>query len=60
MIKFSRLFIVFALIFAACSSEDDGTETGGETGGTDSFDRGAMLVNWADNIIVPAYNNILN
>ena len=54
MIKFSRLFIVFALIFAACSSEDDGTETGGETGGTDSFDRGAMLVNWADNIIVPA------
>jgi len=58
MIKFSRLFIVFALIFAACSSEDDGTETGGETGGTDSFDRGAMLVNWADNIIVPAYNNM--
>src|SRR5690606_15281420 len=25
--------------------------------GTDSFDRGAMLANWADNIIAPAFEN---
>ena len=30
-------------------SEDDGAQVG------DNFDRGAMLANWADNIIVPGY-----
>ena len=58
MIKFSRFLLIFALIIASCSSEDDGTD-GGDTGGneTASFDRGAMLANWADNIIVPSFDN---
>lgn len=42
--------MIVALVFAACS-KDDG-ETPGET---DTFDRGAMLANWADNIIVPSF-----
>src|SRR5690606_32669456 len=31
-------------------------EDGGDTG-QDDFDRGAMLANWADNIIVPSYQD---
>jgi len=58
MIKFSRLFLVLTLVLSACSSSDDSDDTGGEIGGTDSFDRGEMLANWADNIIAPAYDNM--
>jgi len=37
-------------------TDDDGSGTDdGDTGSSESFDRGVMLVNWADNIIVPAY-----
>ncbi len=47
--------IIYALIVlvlaSSCGSSDDGTSGGG----TDNFDRGAMLVNWADNIIIPSY-----
>lgn len=40
------VFCCAALI--GCSDDDGGV-------GTDNFDRGAMLANWADNIIVPGY-----
>jgi len=55
--KISKLLLIACLIFAACSTEDDG---GGDNGGNtdDSFDRGAMLANWADNIILPAYEDL--
>ncbi len=51
---------VFALLlglglFVACSSNDDGPEDP-----SDSFDRSAMLINWADNIIAPAYRDYVN
>lgn len=52
MKKIAGFLLIVALIFAACS-KDEG-ETGGEK---DSFDRGAMLANWADNIIIPAFKN---
>ncbi|MCM4157665.1 imelysin family protein [Gramella sp. AN32] len=55
MIKFSRILLLVTILFAACSKGDDspGGDDGGET--PNSFDRGAMLANWADVIIVPAY-----
>lgn len=53
--KFLKLGILLAIITAAitaCSSDNDSPE---ET--SDTFDRGAMLANWADNIIIPAYTS---
>ena len=45
---------VIVLILAACSSSD---ENSGEGEAVDTFDREALLINVADNIIVPAYQN---
>ena len=53
MKKISGFLVILALIFLACSKDDNG-DSGGET---DNFDRGAMLANWADNIIIPAFEN---
>lgn len=44
--------VVFATVIA-CSSSDDSSD-----GSNDNFDRAAMLVNLADNIIVPAYQDL--
>ena len=49
MKKFLAVTICFVL-GAACSSDD-----ALNTDAPDAFDREAMLVHWADNIIVPAY-----
>jgi len=46
--------IIFGLLIVACS-KDTGNETVPPP--NISFDRGAMLVNWADNIIVPSYTS---
>ncbi|WP_026837860.1 imelysin family protein [Gillisia sp. JM1] len=53
MKKFSRILIFASLIFTACSSEDEGSGNNE----VNTFDRGAMLENWADNIIVPSFDN---
>ncbi len=50
--KTSLLAFAIVLIIVACSSDSD---TPAEV--QSNFDRGAMLVNWADNIIIPAYSN---
>lgn len=55
MIKISRFLLLSLFIFAACTSDNEVREENG--GGENSFDRKAMLANWADNIIVPAFNN---
>ncbi|SDR66249.1 Imelysin [Gillisia sp. Hel1_33_143] len=57
--KISRLLFLSLFIFAACSTDDNeaNEETGGES---NSFDRKAMLANWADNIIIPAFDNFEN
>lgn len=44
--------LTIALIFA-CSSSEDGNPSSG--GNVDDFNRQAMLTNWADNFIIPAY-----
>jgi predicted lipoprotein len=54
MIKISKFLLIATLMFAACSTEDDGDNGGGSNGG-DNFDRGEMLANWSDNIIVPSF-----
>ncbi|WP_428225493.1 imelysin family protein [Flavobacterium sp.] len=51
------LFIPFLFLFIyACNSNDEGTVV--NTG--DSFDRSVMLKNWADNIIIPSFQNYQN
>lgn len=45
------LFFVSAFTIAGCSSDNDSAAA------ADQYDRGAMLQNWADNIIIPAYTN---
>lgn len=53
--KVAYLIIPFLVVFS-CSKTDD--TTGG--GSSDSFDRKAMLTNWADNIIIPVYQDLNN
>ena len=55
MKKISGFLVIMLLSITACSTDDSGKDTGG--GETDSFDRGAMLAHWADNIIVPAFES---
>ncbi len=55
MNKFSGFLLALIFIFAACSTDDgEGGDNGGET---DSFDRGAMLAHWADDIIIPSFES---
>tara|TARA_R100000935_G_C2825881_1_gene162256 strand:+ start:93 stop:1193 length:1101 start_codon:yes stop_codon:yes gene_type:complete len=58
MKNFSRILIIASLIFTACSSGDESNGSGENE--ADTFDRGAMLENWADNIIVPSFDNFKN
>lgn len=55
MKHFVLLFLVASFAFVSCGTDDSGD--GGTTG---SFDRGKMLANWADNIIVPSFENFSN
>ena len=45
------LFAITILLFISCGEDDPVASN------TDSFDRAAMLTNWADNIIIPAYTD---
>lgn len=53
MLKKIVCVLTIVSLIVACSSSDDGN--GG--GNNDNFDRSALLVNYADNIIVPAIIN---
>ncbi|WP_205521188.1 imelysin family protein [Psychroflexus aurantiacus] len=56
MIKRTFLALFTGVIFMfSCSSDDT---SGGTDNQTDNFDRSAMLVNWADNIIIPVYEDL--
>lgn len=46
------------VVLAGCS-DSSGGDTGGNGTPDDMFDRGAMLVNWADNLIIPSYESFL-
>ncbi|MFT3793961.1 imelysin family protein [Flavobacterium sp.] len=47
------LFFAFVVVAAACSSSDNGSDNSPVNG----YDRTALLTNWADNIIIPAFEN---
>lgn len=49
------LLILLVLVIGACSSSDDGPN--GSV--SDNFNRGALLTNAADNIIIPAFEDLL-
>ncbi len=51
-IKITTFIFLIALVITACSSDSDTP-----VDSPNNFDRGAMLTNWADNIIVPAYES---
>lgn len=55
MIKKTVFLVLAALVLVSCGSDD-----GGKGGPADNFDRGAMLANWADNIIIPSFENFAN
>ena len=44
--------LVLALLIVSCNSDDSG-----KASNEDNFDRGAMLANWADNIIIPSFED---
>ncbi|WP_209404524.1 imelysin family protein [Pseudozobellia sp. WGM2] len=51
--------VLFAALFVACSSDNGGGDNGSDNvdPAPVSFERGAMLENWADNIIIPSYES---
>jgi hypothetical protein len=48
------LLTLGALVTYSCSDDDSVTT---DEGTNPSFDRGVMLANWADNIIIPAFTD---
>lgn len=53
---------LLAILFAVYSCGDDDTTVtpeGNGMGSTSSFDRSALLENWADNIIIPGYQDFV-
>ncbi|WP_025741316.1 imelysin family protein [Aquimarina pacifica] len=54
--RFFAVAFLFVIAFS-CTESDDSSETGGDT---NDFDRGALLTNLADNIIIPSYENLNN
>jgi predicted lipoprotein len=54
MLKPVKLLLFFSVILFVSCSKDDAEN---EITEPNSFDREALLVNWADNIIVPSYKN---
>lgn len=54
MKKYLVLFTLAFVVFACTRNDDSSTDES-----NDSFDRQAMLVNWADNIIIPSYQSFV-
>ncbi len=52
MNKISRVLLLLVIVATSCSKDDDGGSIN-----PNNFDREAMLANWADNIIIPAFEN---
>ncbi|TYB77034.1 imelysin family protein [Bizionia myxarmorum] len=55
---FKKITSVFILVLSivACSSSDDATSGSGSS--ADGFNRQSMLINWADTIIIPVYQDL--
>ena len=57
IIMYKKLVVVFfvSLLLVRCGGSDDDSSNDGEVKPV-AYDRGKMLVHWADKIIVPAHN----
>ncbi len=55
MKKFLAYLFIFTLVVSCSSDSSDDTPNPGP--GSSSFDREVMLTNWADNIIIPSYED---
>ena len=55
MIKKITTFVILSFIVIACSSSDDAGSTGDNN---DTFNRSDLLSNTADNIIIPAFQDL--
>lgn len=55
MIKISKFLLLTLFVFASCTSDNGNGEEIDVI--ENSFDRKAMLANWADNIILPSFEN---
>ena len=54
-----RFLLLFALLTALAACQDDDITGGnGTTDPADNFDRRAMLAHWADDVIVPGYEDL--
>lgn len=53
MIKKIVSVVVLTIVMVACSGSDDG-----DNKPKDNFDRQTMLINWADNIIIPVFQDL--
>lgn len=53
MIKKVVSVVVLTIVMVACSGSDDG-----DNKTKDNFDRQTMLINWADNIIIPVFQDL--
>ncbi len=57
MKKIVFIFCLFALIISCSESDDSGEITGGGAGAENAFNRKALLSNWVNNYIKPAFSN---
>lgn len=57
MLKKTLFAIVLGALFISCSSNSNDGDVNVDGGIVDNFDRSALLVNLADNIIIPAYQD---
>ncbi len=57
MKKFWFLPIIAVIVIWSCSSDNGGEDMRMDDDVALTFDRGAMLANWADNIILPSYQS---
>ena len=53
--KYCFLLVLFFCLFFSCEKQNNA-----EGENRDGFDRSSLLSNWADNIIIPAYDNFYN
>lgn len=57
MLKKALLLVTVIVFIIACSTSDDSNPNPDSTN-PGNFDRGAVLTNWADNIIIPTYTDL--
>ena len=54
MLKRILTLLVISITFFACEKDDDNNNDNDNN--SDNYNRSGMLIHWADNIIIPAYD----